>query len=159
MFIIQTQTQHLILQQDCSPNQNSMLPTTETSLMCWILWSCFKKNSFITIWISCSRESLAIKSAEAGIHFLSLICSTWSVMSSRGQHRQLRLNKWQTQCPLSSSLPGPKCFGERRSLETTTSKWSRYLIDFIDLRYCRIISKKVDRDQTRAESELTPYSP
>lgn len=99
------------------------------TLICCVFWSCSKSSFKHTF--SYSWKSLSIRNAQSGIHFLFLLCSTGSVMSSRGQHRQVRVEKWLTQSPL-LSLPGPKCFEERRSLGTTTSKWSRYHIETYD---------------------------
>lgn len=63
-------------------------------------------------------------------HPFSVWCSQHVVLSSRGQQSHLTLSQNRKLILFFSSLSGQKCSEERRFLEITTSKWSRYHIDF-----------------------------
>lgn len=110
------------------------------TLICCIFWSCSKSSLECTF--SYSWASLAIKSALAGIHFLSFICSTGRVMPSRGQHWQLRANTWKTKSLLFSLFQGQSVSGKEGPWGLWHQSGAGTIFDFIDIWLSRIIHKR-----------------
>lgn len=114
-----------------------ILCPTETTISVVLVWPlmCCMFHAYTHCTLKYTYPCIFGQWNRGGVHFLFHLFH--GVMTSRrGQHR------WLTANILFSSLAGPKCFGERRSLGTMTSEWSRYYTDFMDLWWCRVISER-----------------